>query len=192
MWNAGALLRGSAIDANDPLRFKVPDGEIVAASVMKASSGRNVHTGLANGGYSDSVTIVFDELGKSEGAVIEILHTSSEPGGIVLGSLQGTPLNLQNRGRLRRPFNPLPSQVPTAFKAIGYTAFVLVFGIGALLVLLSAFRSPLAAVFGPHVEPTMNVIEGASDIIYAGLALILIAQTRRRFPEDLSIPELSD
>jgi hypothetical protein len=60
------------------------------------------------------------------------------------------------------------------------------------LVLLSAFRPQLAILFGPHVGPAMNVIEGVSDVIYAGLAIILLAQTRRRFPEDLAIPELVD
>jgi hypothetical protein len=58
------------------------------------------------------------------------------------------------------------------------------------LVLLSAFRPQLAIVFGPYVGPVMNVIEGLSDVIYAGLAFIVIAQTRRRFPDELAIPEL--
>jgi hypothetical protein len=36
----------------------------------------------------------------------------------------------------------------------------------------------------------MSIIEGVSDVMYAGLAFIVLAQTRRRFPEDLVIPEL--
>jgi hypothetical protein len=38
----------------------------------------------------------------------------------------------------------------------------------------------------------MTVIESVSDVIYAVLALMLLAQMRRRFPEDLAIPELAD
>jgi hypothetical protein len=175
------------------LRFEVAgDGEIVAAHVVKATDGSNVSVCVPNSGTASAARIAFNELGKGEGAVIEILHTSQERFVTLTGALLGMPLQMQIRGRVRHPFNPLPSQVPVSFKAIGHTAFILVFGIGALLVLLSAFRPQLAILFGPHVGPAMNVIEGVSDVIYAGLAIILLAQTRRRFPEDLAIPELVD
>jgi hypothetical protein len=191
MWNVGGPIRRSDIDAANPLRFEVVgDGEIIAAAVVKASNDSNVYVTMGNAGTANAVTIAFDELGKGEGAVIEILHTSAERCGILAGARSGTRLDVRDRGLVRHPFHPLPSQVPASFKAVGSSAFVLIFGIGALLVLLSAFRPQLAIVFGPYVGPVMNVIEGLSDVIYAGLAFIVIAQTRRRFPDELAIPEL--
>jgi hypothetical protein len=191
LWNVGGLLRGADIEARDPLRFTVADdGEIIAARVVAASNDGDVSVRAGNADTVNAVRIIFDELGKGEGAVIEILHTSAERCGILAGARSGTRLDVRDRGLVRHPFHPLPSQVPASFKAVGSSAFVLIFGIGALLVLLSAFRPQLAIVFGPYVGPVMNVIEGLSDVIYAGLAFIVIAQTRRRFPDELAIPEL--
>jgi hypothetical protein len=193
MWNRGGAMRASQLRADDPLRFEVPrDAEIITARVMKSSGQANLSLDRAKAGMANAVHITFDELGPGEGGVAEILHTSSERFGALRGAITGMRGAPQSRGQLRPPFNPLPSQVPVSFKAIGYTAFVLTFGIGALLVLLSAFGPSLALVLGPHVGPVMSVIEGTADVIYAGLALIVLVQTRRRFPEDLSFPELVD
>lgn len=193
MWNVGRLIRSSDLSSDDPLRFEVSgDGQILTAEVIKASTRSNVSASQAQAGALNAAAIFFDELGPGEGVVIEVLHTSAERFGVLKGSIKGMPGPAKDRGRIRHPFNPLPSQVPTSFKAIGSTALVLTFGIGALLVLLSAFGSSLAPLFGPHVGPAMSVIEGVSDVIYAGLALALIVQMRRRFPEDLAIPALVD
>jgi hypothetical protein len=193
MWNVGRLIQATDIDAADSLRFEVSsDAEIVGARVMKSSNHSNVSVSREKSNAANAVTVTFDELGPGDGAVIEILHTSPDRFGVLLGAIRGMAAGPQDRGPLRRPFNPLPSQVPAAFKAIGTTAFVLIFGIGALLVLLSAFGPHLALRFGPHVGPVMTVIESVSDVIYAVLALMLLAQMRRRFPEDLAIPELAD
>jgi hypothetical protein len=191
LWNTGRRIRGSDLSTDDPLRFEVlGDAQILTAQVVKTSSGSNVSVCQTKAEQNKTAAITFDELGPGEGAVLEIFHTSSERFGVFRGAISGMPRGPQDRGRVRHPFNPLPSQVPGSFKAIGNTVFVLTFGIGALLVLLSAFASYLAPVFGPHVGPAMSIIEGVSDVMYAGLAFIVLAQTRRRFPEDLVIPEL--
>lgn len=192
MWNAGRVIGESDLRADDSLRFEVSgDAQILTARVLKTSGGSNVAVSQANADRN-AVAITFDELGRGDGAVLEIVHTSSERFGVLRGAVSGMPRGPQDRGRVRHPFNPLPYQVPSSFKAIGNTVFVLTFGFGALLVLLSAFASQLAAVFGPHVGPVMSVIEGVSDVIYAGLAFLVLAQTRQRFPEDLVVPELVD
>lgn len=192
VWNRGRLILASDMSAEDPLRFEVlGDGEILSARVLKVSGEFTASVCRMNGSEK-TVAMTFQELGKGEGAVVEILHTSSEQFGVLRGAISGMPRGPVNRGRVRHPFNPLPSQVPSSFKAIGNTAFVLTFGVGALLVVLSAFTPYLAPVFGPHVAPAMSLIEGVSDIIYAGFAIMVLAQTRRRFPEDLVVPELVD
>ena len=191
MWNVGRLIRRSDLSSDDPLRFEVSgDGQILTAVVVRASTRSNVSVSQPQVGALNATAIFFDELGPGEGVVIEVLHTSAERFGVLNGSIKRMLGPAKDRGRIRHPFNPLPSQVPTSFKAIGNTAFVLTFGIGALLLLLSAFGSSLAPLLGPHVGPAMSVIEGVSDVIYAGLALVLIGQMRQRFPEDLAIPAL--
>lgn len=189
MWNTGRLIRSSDLSADDRLRFELSDdGQILSARIVKTASSESNVSVTDPGGKTVAITL--DELGRGEGAVLEIVHTSLERFGVLRGTISGMPRGPQDRGRIRHPFNPLPWQIPSSFKAIGNTAFVLTFGIGALLVLISAFGSYLLPVFGPHVGPVMSVIEGVSDVIYAGLAFIVIAQTRQRFPEDLATPEL--
>jgi len=190
-WNTGRVIRSTDLSAEDPLRFEVlGDARIVSAQVVKPLSGGTLSVGQPNAREANSVAITFDEFNRGDGAVLEILHTSAQRFGVLRGGISGMPSGPVDRGRVRAPFNPLPSQVPTSVKAIGNTAFVLIFALGAFLVLLSAFGSYLLPVFGPHVGPAMGIIEGISDVIYAGLAFVVIAQTRRRFPEDLAIPEL--
>jgi hypothetical protein len=193
LWNSGGLIQQADLDANDPLRVEVGgDGKIIAANVVKATSeDSRFHVDLPAQG-ARAVRIGFSDLGPGEGAVLEILHTASQPFGVVCGGGKNMPAGAENRGRVRQAFNPLPNQIPAGFKAIATTAFILTFGIGAVFVLLSAFSSQLAQIFGPHIAPVMGVIEGASDVIYAALALILIAQIRRRFPEELAVPQLVD
>jgi hypothetical protein len=164
----------------------------LSAEVIAASNQTNLSVSRLTTGASNSVAISFDEVGPGEGAVFALLHTSPERFVLLRGAIAGMHDAPQDRGRVRHPFNPLPAQIPTSFKAVGRVAFVLTFAIGALLVLLSAFSSRLAPIWGPHLGPFMSVIEGVSDVIYAILAFIVLAQTRRQFPEDLALPELTD
>lgn len=190
LWNRGAPIRGADTAGEDPLRFELPgNGTIVAARVLKTTSP-STKFALVVARNACAAIFDFELLGPGEGAVLEILHTATEPFGRIAGTIGGAPVNTENRGRLRAPFNPLPNQVPSGFKAIGSTTFIVTFAIGALLVLLSAFGSHLALALGPHVGPVMSVIEGISDVIYAIFALVLINEMRRRFPEPLAIPEL--
>jgi hypothetical protein len=193
LWNKGGVIQESDLDGSDPLRFEVDDdGKIIAANVVKATSEDNAIRVDLPANAERSAPIRISTLGPGEGAVFEILHTASQPFVLVRGAVNNMPAGAENRGRIQHPFNPLPEQVPVSFKTIGNTAFVLTFGIGALFVLFSAFSTQLAQLFGPHVAPVMGFIEGASDVIYAGLALLIIAQMRRRFPEKLAIRQLVD
>lgn len=106
LWNSGeATVSGSDIVEKDPLRLAVgDDGEILSVAVLKASRPVNDFQVLPTRSLvRNEVRISFDYLDSKDGAVIEVLHTSSDRKPLIKGNVRGLPHGVKHLGQFARP-----------------------------------------------------------------------------------------
>lgn len=189
-WNSGrALLRGSDIVREDPLRCEFSEGSrILDARVVKTSRLANKFLIELPPEIPHRMTIAFDYLDPGDGAVVEILHTDSERYPKITGTIKGVPKGCLDWGRIR----PANSGLPTPFNRprrilFGAAIIGLAFFFSGVLMPESVLKSqePASALF---VRRAL-VVAGA---LYATVPVVMLWLTRRRFPRNLSVQELDE
>jgi hypothetical protein len=188
-WNSGkALLRGSDIVEDDPLRCECAEGSrILDARVVTSTRPSTKFAVQFNSNIPDRVAFTFDYLDPGDGAVVELLHTDPERYPAIRGTMRGVPTGCLNWGRIARSTNlPLPFQSfrrPVAMWTMAAMGFV---------TLGSAMLLPDSLLTRNHLDNyfrTPLLITGAAYIVLPALFLWM---TRRRYPNALRTEELEE
>ena len=191
IWNNGEnTLSGADIVDKDPLRFNVgADGRILSTSVLKVNREVNdFRVVTAPGEATSEAVFTFDFLDAKDGAVVEILHTSTNRKPSAKGTLRGLPRGVRNLGQFTRPKPPKKKKS------------------GPLAVLASVVLSPIVlacagfamAVYGPHPLFLAEIASNESyrDGFMGGLGGFCAMwatnswATRRRYPKSLHLESL--
>lgn len=195
-WNSGtALLRGSDIIDNDPLRCECAKGSrILEARAVKITRPTTKFAVKLNPTVPHSAIITFDYLDPGDGAIIELLHTAAERYPEIKGTIRGVPKGCLDWGRIGRSrIKELP--FPFSHRQVIYWV-LMVFG----------FIAVGAGAFGPDLildkihradQATESLATFRKVLIVAGMIymlppLLLFWLTRRRFPGALRAQELEE
>jgi hypothetical protein len=188
-WNGGEkTIVADDIVKSDLLKLKIEgEGTVLAATVLKASRDVCELSAKALTDPASEVVISFAFLDKSDGGVIEVLHTSEERSLHFSGTVRGLPSGLSNLGRitavggLRRsvPFMRSPRQLGLIVTVVGA-----LFAIGALVAPEDFFSQ--SATPGTRVRYAV-LIAGSLYVFLGGFLLLL---TRKRYPKSLHVDEL--
>ena len=125
------------------------------------------------------MTIAFDYLDPGDGAVIEVLHTDSKRFPEISGTIKGVPKGCLDWGRLR-PMSglfPFPLNRPRRALIVAFVVGLVFFSAG-ILIPESVFRQSQPPANQAISFRQILVITGA---LYAGLPLLVLWLTRRRF-----------
>ncbi|WP_447891396.1 hypothetical protein [Pseudomonas atacamensis] len=184
IWNSGEnTITGDAIVEKDPLRVQVgEDGKILSVSVLKTSRAVNdFRTVPYVNEQANEAILSFDFLDSNDGAVIEILHTSTDRKPRLKGTLRGLPKGFTNVGQFTRP-------KPQKRSKAGKLADV----VFSPLVLASA--GFLFALYGPR--PIVLPPDGGNSFVpgvlggFFGMWVAYAYGARRRYPRALHLEAL--
>ncbi|WP_367082547.1 hypothetical protein ABV589_16455 [Pseudomonas sp. HOU2] len=191
IWNNGEnTVSGSDIVEKDPLRFHVGrDGKILSTSVLKVSREVNEFRVVSMPGQeSNEAVFTFDFLDASDGAVVEILHTSTNRSPSAKGTLRGLPKGLRNLGQFTRP-------KPQKKKRSGALSIVAAVVFSPPVLACAGFA---AAVYLPRPELLVDIAKNESA--YVGFSGVMGAvfgvwavntfSARRRYPKSLHLEAL--
>ena len=193
-WNSGkALLRGSDIVVEDPLRFDFSDGScVLKIRVVKTTRAANQFSAGHHPTVPNRVLLTFDYLDPGDGAVVELLHTDSKRYPKIQGTIKGVPKGSLNWGRIRTT-RSLNLPFPLNYRL---TAPLSMIAFGLLAVGFAVFLPGTVEKLFIRTEPPnptrFRAILVVIGTIYAGLPLLLLWLTRRRFPRTLNIQELDE
>ena len=179
IWNSGEnTLSGSDIVSKDPLRFHIgADGRILSLSILKASRAVNDFRILtAPGEDTSEAEFSFDFLDAKDGAVVEILHTSTDRQPRIKGTLRGLPKGARSFGRFTRPQprkNSVISKIPSSLILVCMASAGFIFAIsGGRLEILT----------GPG--PAGSVVASFTGGLF-GMWATSEYFSRRRYPKSL-------
>lgn len=185
-WNSGEnTVKGEDIVAKDPLRVHVgDDGQILSAVILKSSRAVNDFSILKTPDIAaNEITFDFSFLDKDDGAVVEILHTSTDRKPRIRGTLKGLPQGFRNLGQFTRP-KPQKNKTGALLSTFTTSLFP------ALVFSSAAF---LFAMYFPRPEiisaGTFNGLMGA----LGGFSSAWLGHawtTRRRYPKSLHLEAL--
>lgn len=186
IWNSGEnTVSGSDIVSKDPLRFAVgSDGRILAVSVLKTSRSVNDFVLVPPlERTTNEAKFTFDFLEANDGAVIEILHTSTNRKPRVEGTLKGLPKGFRNLGQFTRP-KPQKKRSKGPF---GILRPALPFiGVAAAGFLFAAFESQSTTF---HLDRMSNILMPFMGG-FAGMWAASWFVSRRRYPISLHMEAL--
>src|SRR6266446_37633 len=197
-WNAGtATLRGTDLVADDPLCIQLAgEGEILTAAIARATRPVNKFAVLICEDALGKALIQFDYLDPQDGAVVEVLHTSSERNPTICGTIRGVPEGVQSWGmgpRISKFFAELSKNMSSVMVARIPLYLMAVIGIVTMTIGFvgeDAFFAYLGR--SPRQVSVLNdqAVMAWTGVIYTALPLLFLWTTRRRFPKSLAIPEL--
>ncbi|WP_460355351.1 MULTISPECIES: hypothetical protein [unclassified Pseudomonas] len=184
IWNSGEnTITGDAIVEKDPLRVQVgEDGKILSVSVLKSSRAVNDFriVPYVNKQANEAI-LSFDFLDSNDGAVIEILHTSTDRKPRLKGTLRGLPKGFSNYGQFTRP---KPQKKSKTGKLVDVIFSPLVLGAAGFLF----------AMYGPR--PIFLTPDGANSFIpgllggFFGMWAVHAYSSRRKYPRVLHLEAL--
>jgi hypothetical protein len=197
-WNSGrTLLRGSDVVDTDPIRCDFSDGSrILEVSVVKRTRATNKFEVNLDPDRPHRAIFTFDYIDPGDGAVVEILHTDSKRYPEVNGTVRGVPNGIVDWGRI---LPPSTKEMPFPFgrrKSLRYllatvvTLGLLVVAVGVLLP--NELMEHLSKFGEPSSSAAFRTFLVVSGLAYVMLPLLLLWLTRRRFPSNLSSPELEE
>ncbi|RAU46622.1 MULTISPECIES: hypothetical protein [unclassified Pseudomonas] len=188
IWNDGEnTISRSDIVNKDPLRLQVgKDGHILSASILKTSRDV-IDFKLDDAESPNEALLTFDFLDAKDGAVIEVLHTSTERKPRLLGTLKGLPQGFQSLGQFKRP-----NQRMAKNRAVSK---ILAFILSPIALAAAGFSLGL---FGPHpdflaVTPRVDSSASALLGVVSGFVATWAASSwasRRRYPKSLYLDAL--
>ncbi len=119
IWNAGVLtIRGADIVASDPLRVEFDDGtSVLKASILKQSRPV-LGTQVGRAPDESRVLITFDFLDRSDGLLLEVLHSGAVGNFRLVGTLRGIPRGISNLGHA--PLRPRSGRYPFGIRSAGW------------------------------------------------------------------------
>lgn len=194
IWNNGEnTLSGTDIVEKDPLRLAVGmDGRILSVSVLKTSRPVNDFRVISPPAFwTNEAPLSFDFLDKNDGAVIEVLHTSSNRTPSLLGTMRGLPQGFSSLGHFSRPKPQKQKKKPSGPLGIITTVIF-----SPPVLALAGFA---LALYGPRPEFLAEVKGSGSFIngLMGGLGgffamwVITTWSSRRKYPRNLH-PESLD
>jgi len=185
IWNNGEnTVSGTDIVGKDPLRFHVgTDGRILSTSVLKVSREVNeFHVLTKPDEETNEAVFTFGFLDAKDGAVVEILHTSTDRNPSPKGTLRGLPQGFRNLGQFTRP-------KPQKKKSGKLSSIV-----SNLLPVATLFGGFLFAVYGPRpsflANPDTGIFFYSFGGAFVGMWINTKFWTRRRYPKSLHIEAL--
>jgi len=187
IWNDGErTIGGSDIVASDPLAVDAgDDAEILSLTIARASR-TSIAFSCNLGPTKNKANLSFEFLDRSDGGVVEVLHTGEQRHMKLTGTIRGMPAGPKSRGKV------LPSKsakLPPFFRsprAFGIT----IVGIGiafAIFGLLYPFHEQSID------QPGRGGLRYAlplAGLLYAGLGCFMLWLMRRRYPRTLHVDEL--
>jgi hypothetical protein len=183
-WNAGEkTIHGQDIVSSDPLRIETCEPSEVLSSVIIQSSRDAINFKIGLPSKGNSIPIVFDYLDSGDGAVIEVLHTSTTRTCTIRGTIRGVPAGVQDFGGMleSRGLPAILSRIPSR-RGLLWAVFV----VGAVV---TAFGAAVPVVefrqLNDELAPRLSII-GAGSLYVFG-AGFLLWRTRRRYPASLRI-----
>ncbi|MDD0998863.1 hypothetical protein M5G20_23780 [Pseudomonas sp. TNT2022 ID1044] len=178
IWNSGEnTLSGGDIVDKDPLRFHIADGRILSLSVLKTGRAVNDFRILTTPGEdTNEVEFTFDFLDANDGAVVEILHTSTDRQPRIKGTLRGLPRGARNFGRFLRT---KPRKKPTRGKIPDLLFYLGVAASGALFA-ASGGRLEFLSDLGRAGTIAASFLGG-----FAGMWATNWYFTKRKYPKSL-------
>jgi len=187
VWNSGEnTVVGQDIVSRDPLRFRVgKDGKILSISIQKTS--RAVNDFNIRQAFDDPLNEAqfgFDFLDPKDGAVIEILHTSTNRKPSIVGTMRGLPQGFRNSGQFTSP-------KPRGKKKAGPLSALVRVVLSPAFFLLAGF---LYAIYTSGPEPltdnrAFNTTMGGM-FGFAAMWALNYFTTRRRYPKSLNLETL--
>lgn len=192
LWNSGkALLRGSDIVETDPLRCDFSQGSrVLEVRVVKASRAANEFEARPVPDLPNRVLLTFDYLDLRDGAVVEILHTDSKPYPEIMGTIRGVPRGAVDWGPI----------LPPRTRGFSHSFPLRNFLYGMVIIALAIMAYGIVSqpyVVPPELVGLTGLVRRRIDILVSGamsvaFPLLVLWLTRRRFPKNLSIPELEE
>jgi hypothetical protein len=146
-WNVGPMLDGQAIVTEDPIRWSFePECEVLRVRILKEKNKANKFRAEDDARNPNSVVCSFDYLNNKQGALFEVLHTSTKGIPIVSGSIRGVSSKIRSSryraaSRNSRPLKPrkVVTSVDAMSKAASAAWYIIRIGAIALLIWLSTW-----------------------------------------------------
>lgn len=187
-WNSGEkTINDTDIVKADPFRLAVgDDGEILSISLLRPSRDVNEISITRSAIHLNQAFVTFSFLDASDGAVIEILHTSKGRVPELLGTLRGLPKGIKNLGKIGVN---APQGVPSFLPIRVFVWISTIIGLVAVLfsLLVPIDDMPFFKVLSGMRPSTSTFIAG---LLYATPGAIWIFLTRRKYPRELHVDEL--
>ena len=195
-WNSGKqIVRGSDIVADDPVRCELSsDALALEVGVVKHTRDANKFTATIDNGRRNRVILSFDYLDPGDGAVVEILHLSSDRHPAIKGAIRGVPKGMLDWGL---PFDGDDKSRPLGSFRVARRSFIilaLILTLVGLLAIIAGFTAPDAFFEVISRPPPASIHSGTrAAFITAGtvylvpgvIGVILYWIFRRRFPKSL-------
>lgn len=188
IWNAGEkTIAETDLIKSDPLRVALrEEGEVLSATVLKASRDVIEFRCSQDPSRPKHINLGFAFLDMSDGAVIEVLHTSESRYVDVLGSIRGIPRGVGNLGRIvgrRAVRSALPLKLSPRW--IGWIALAL----GVTLAIFGVLLPFSGLIESSKTSAPVGAILAIAGGVYILLGVMLLVMVRRRYPAVLHVDE---
>ncbi|WP_110950449.1 hypothetical protein [Pseudomonas bohemica] len=189
IWNDGENpITADNLVASDPLRLEIGgEGEILSVAILKKTREvTNFRLADSAPQLSKQASLTFDFLDAKDGAVVEILHTSTERKPRLLGTLIGLPKGFTNLGQFTRPKAKRKSKNKVVAKLSAWV----------FSPLFVAFIGFLMAIYGPRPAFLFDLPESSLSAMVGVVCGFLITwafhswTSRRRYPKNLDLEAL--
>lgn len=186
LWNSGsATLLGSQMVEDDPLRCTLSAGDRVL-SVKVGARTRSSNKVAVDIGGSDAteVRISFDYLDPTDGARIDILHTSEERVPNIHATFRGIPSGVK---RVAEPGARRISRILRTLVRHSTKVLIGAFTIGLLTMVTAVLPDPWFVPILPNTEPSwrFRVTQFGVGFLYALTSATPFLALRRRYPPAL-------
>jgi hypothetical protein len=188
-WNSGTTtVDGTSIVADDPFRAAVYDGEILSVEIIAVTRSVIGITAEIPAIQAGCAVMPFKFLDPGDGAIIALLHTSTNTFANLGGTIKGLPNGLSYRGemiRLVRSRFRIVDKTKVSAIASFVTLCVGCFMVGTSL--FSQFTAAFAKIVMPISAVTVFRIFGSlTGLIYLWASWWIWRARRRRFPQVLA------
>ncbi|MNJ38034.1 hypothetical protein D3C77_328720 [compost metagenome] len=185
IWNSGEnTVHGSDIAAKDPLRLQVGnDGKILSVEILKISREVNEFKTAPGSALNESL-FKFDFLDPNDGAVIEILHTSTDRKPRIKGTLKGLPKGFSNLGQFTRP-KPQKKTNKGFLSTVARVMFSL--PVVAVLGFICAIYGPRIPMLESQFSPSFFASVFGALGGFVGMGILNSWATRRKYPRSLHL-----
>lgn len=187
-WNSGEeTILGGDIVPVDKLRLRfLDDGRVLSATILKQSRGVCEVQAQVDPVHPNEVSLSCSFLDSSDGAVIEVLHTSEKPSVEFLGTVLGIPKGFQQFGNIEgRRSIQLSYPFLAYWRKFGRIATV----VGAIVFGAGVF-DPLDMTEKLHGDAMSRPLLIFAGALYFVIGLFMMVANRQRYPNSLHTDEL--